>query len=115
MLDETGAPVLQVVFSGSSREAWEASGQGLTARDLGMNVSLPEVDGRVLSRAVSFKAAARYDERVETNIVSLDPVEDRIRFAAKLAAGWARLRRAAPQERRVALVEELHVLDEGLD
>ncbi len=104
VLDETGAPVLQVVFSGSSREAWEASGQGLTARDLGMNVSLPEVDGRVLSRAVSFKAAARYDERVETNIVSLDPVEDRIRFVAKLAAGWARLRRAEPAERRIALV-----------
>ncbi|MBN9057264.1 MAG: cobaltochelatase subunit CobN, partial [Rhizobiales bacterium] len=78
--------------------------QGLTARDLGMNVSLPEVDGRVLSRAVSFKAAARYDERVETNIVSLDPVEDRIRFVAKLAAGWARLRRARPAERRIALV-----------
>ena len=104
VLDETGSPVLQVIFSGSSREAWEASGQGLTARDLGMNVSLPEVDGRVLSRAVSFKAAARYDERVETNIVSLDPVEDRIRFVAKLAAGWARLRRAAPPERRIALV-----------
>ena len=94
VLDERGAPVLQIVFSGSSREAWEASGQGLTARDLGMNVSLPEVDGRVLARAVSFKAAARYDESVETNIVSLDPVEDRIRFSARLAAGWARLRRA---------------------
>ncbi|MXN43722.1 cobaltochelatase subunit CobN [Shinella kummerowiae] len=104
VLDETGAPVLQAIFSGSSREAWEASGQGLTARDLGMNVSLPEVDGRVLSRVISFKAAARYDERVETNIVSLDPVEDRIRFVAKLAAGWARLRRTTPAERRVAIV-----------
>jgi cobaltochelatase CobN len=104
VLDETGAPVLQAIFSGSSRAAWEASGQGLTARDLGMNVSLPEVDGRVLSRAVSFKAAARYDERVETNIVSLDPVEDRIRFVARLAAGWARLRRAKPAGRRIAIV-----------
>lgn len=104
VLDETGAPVLQIIFSGSSREAWAASGQGLTARDLGMNVSLPEVDGRVLARAVSFKAAARYDEGVETNIVSLDPVEDRIRFSARLAAGWARLRRAFPAERRIAVV-----------
>ena len=104
VLDETASPVLQMIFSGSSRAAWEASGQGLTARDLGMNVSLPEVDGRVLSRAVSFKAAARYDERVETNIVSLDPAEDRIRFVAALAAGWARLRRAEPAGRRIALV-----------
>ncbi|MCD2181963.1 cobaltochelatase subunit CobN [Rhizobium sp. GN54] len=104
VLDETGAQVLQVIFSGSSREAWQASGQGLTARDLGMNVSLPEVDGRILARAVSFKAAARWDAEVETNIVSLEPVEDRIRFSARLAANWARLRRAGAGERRVALV-----------
>ncbi len=104
VLDEAGAQVLQVIFSGSSREAWQASGQGLTARDLGMNVSLPEVDGRVLSRAVSFKAAARWDAAVETNIVSLEPAEDRIRFSARLAANWARLRRTRAAERRIALV-----------
>ncbi|MDR6756453.1 cobaltochelatase CobN [Mycoplana sp. BE70] len=104
VLDETGAQVLQVIFSSSSHDAWQASAQGLTARDLGMNVSLPEVDGRVLARAVSFKAAARWDAAVETNIVSLEPVEDRIRFSAKLAANWARLRRARTDERRIALV-----------
>ncbi|HUH49772.1 MAG TPA: cobaltochelatase subunit CobN, partial [Mycoplana sp.] len=104
VLDETGAQVLQVIFSSSSRDAWQASAQGLTARDLGMNVSLPEVDGRVLARAVSFKAAARWDAEVETNIVSLEPVEDRIRFSAQLAANWARLRRARTDERRIALV-----------
>ncbi|MBD9372644.1 cobaltochelatase subunit CobN [Rhizobium sp. ARZ01] len=104
VLDETGAQVLQVIFSGSSRDAWQASAQGLMARDLGMNVSLPEVDGRVLARAVSFKAAARWDADVETNIVSLEPVEDRIRFSARLAANWARLRRANTDERRVALI-----------
>lgn len=104
VLDETGAQVLQIIFSGSSREAWQTSAQGLMARDLGMNVSLPEVDGRVLARAVSFKAAARWDADVETNIVSLEPVEDRIRFSARLAANWARLRRAEAAERRVALI-----------
>ncbi|PTM95384.1 cobaltochelatase subunit CobN [Mycoplana dimorpha] len=104
VLDEGGAQVLQVIFSGSSRAAWEGSGQGLTARDLGMNVSLPEVDGRVLARAVSFKSAARWDAEVETNILGLEPVEDRIRFSARLAANWARLRRTAAAERRVALV-----------
>ncbi|MDX3925285.1 MAG: cobaltochelatase subunit CobN [Shinella sp.] len=104
VLEATGAPVLQVIFSGSSREAWQTSSQGLTARDLGMNVSLPEVDGRILSRAVSFKAAAEYDPQVETNIVSLDPAADRIRFAARLAANWARLRRTKPAARRIALV-----------
>ncbi|MCA1370070.1 cobaltochelatase subunit CobN [Bradyrhizobium sp. BRP14] len=104
VLESTGAPVLQVIFSGSSREAWEASPQGLMARDLGMNVALPEVDGRILSRAVSFKAASVYDPLVEANIVGHEPVTDRVRFAARLAAKWARLRRARPEARRVAIV-----------
>ena len=50
--------VLQVIFSGGNRENWETSTNGLSARDIAMNVALPEVDGRVLARAVSFKAEA---------------------------------------------------------
>ncbi|WP_349434711.1 cobaltochelatase subunit CobN [Pararhizobium sp. A13] len=104
VLEFTDAPVLQVIFSGSTRKAWEASPQGLMARDLAMNVALPEVDGRILSRAVSFKAAAVYDPDVEANIVGHEPLEDRVAFAAKLAANWAQLRGATPDERRVAII-----------
>ncbi len=104
VLEFTDAPVLQVIFSGSSRKAWETSAQGLMARDLAMNVALPEVDGRILSRAVSFKAAAIYDPQVEANIVGHEPLADRVLFAARLAANWARLRRASPSKRRVAII-----------
>jgi cobaltochelatase CobN len=104
VLDAGGAPVLQVIFSASTEQAWEASAQGLMARDLAMNVALPEVDGRILSRAVSFKAAAVYDEVVETNIVGHQPLPDRVAFVARLAANWARLRHRAPADRNVAIV-----------
>ncbi|MBP1851100.1 cobaltochelatase subunit CobN [Rhizobium halophytocola] len=104
VLDETGAVVLQSVFSSSARESWAASSQGLSARDLAMHVALPEIDGRVMTRAVSFKTAARFDEAVEANIVTHEPDRGRMRFVAELAARWARLRQAAPSERRVALV-----------
>ncbi|MET3612313.1 cobaltochelatase CobN [Rhizobium aquaticum] len=104
VLDEGGAVVLQVVFSSSSKEAWEASPQGLSARDLAMHVSLTETDGRVMTRAVSFKAAARFDERVQANIVSHVPEHGRVWFVADLAANWVRLRRKSPAERRVAIV-----------
>ncbi|TCS05076.1 cobaltochelatase subunit CobN [Rhizobium sp. BK418] len=104
VLEANDAIVLQAIFSASSRDAWAASSQGLSARDLGMNVALPEVDGRVLSRAVSFKAAARYDAAVETNIVSSEPDAGRMTYVAALAANWARLRRKVTAERRIALV-----------
>ncbi|MDL2407932.1 cobaltochelatase subunit CobN [Rhizobium calliandrae] len=104
VLEASDAVVLQAIFSASSEEAWDASSLGLSARDLGMNVALPEVDGRVLARAVSFKAAARYDDRVEANIVASEPAEDRMRYTARLAANWTRLRKTPPSDRRVALV-----------
>jgi len=47
-------PVLQVILSGSSADAWSSQFQ-ISPRDIGMNVALPEVDGRIISRAVSFK------------------------------------------------------------
>ena len=98
------APVFQVVLAGSSEEAWETGQAGLSARDIAMNVALPEVDGRILSRAISFKGEAFFDEATECPIATYRARGDRVQFVAELAASWARLRRAPEAERRVALV-----------
>ncbi len=102
--DGAECPVLQVVFSGGTRDAWADGTGGLSAREIAMNVALPEVDGRILSRAVSFKTAARRDALTESSVVIYEPVPDRIDFVADLAAAWAKLRATPPAERRVALV-----------
>ncbi|HTQ35197.1 MAG TPA: cobaltochelatase subunit CobN [Stellaceae bacterium] len=97
-------PVLQVVFSGGDEETWRAGTQGLGPRDLAMNVALPEIDGRILSRAVSFKAPLGRDPETEVNLVGYRPVADRIAFVADLARNWARLRAKPPAERRLAVI-----------
>src|SRR5262249_52507623 len=97
-------PVLQVVFAGSSAESWQESAQGLGTRDLAMNVVLPELDGRILSRAVSFKADDPCDERTQCRIVTYRPVQDRIDFVADLVAAWIELRHTRPSERRIVLI-----------
>ncbi|MEH2110390.1 cobaltochelatase subunit CobN [Nostoc sp.] len=97
-------PVLQVILSGGSIEQWESQFQGLSPRDIGMNVALPEVDGRIITRAVSFKALQTRNPHLETDVVIYEPVSDRIEFVAQLAANWARLRSKPPQERRIALI-----------
>ncbi|MEE8545561.1 MAG: cobaltochelatase subunit CobN, partial [Alphaproteobacteria bacterium] len=102
--DNADCPVLQVVFSGGTEEAWRAGSAGLSARDLAMNVALPEVDGRIFCRAVSFKAEERYDRATETALVRYQSVADRIDFTADLAAAWLALRRTPAGERRVAVV-----------
>ncbi|MCM0594458.1 MAG: cobaltochelatase subunit CobN [Gloeotrichia echinulata DEX184] len=97
-------PVLQVILSGGSVEQWELQSQGLSPRDIAMNVALPEVDGRIISRAVSFKAMQARNSDLETDVVVYEPVSDRIEFVAQLAANWVRLRSTPPQERRIALI-----------
>ncbi|MTI46045.1 cobaltochelatase CobN [Roseibium hamelinense] len=103
-LDAPGKPVLQVVFSSSSREGWEESDQGLSIRDLAMHVVLPEIDGRLLTRAVSFKEEGTFDAATQSTPVRFVPERDRIAFVAQLAANWARLGRTAARDKRIALI-----------
>ena len=103
-LDAADVPVLQVVLSGSTREAWRRSPRGLSPADLAMNVVLPELDGRLLTRAISFKAEAPVDPRLEFASVRHQPEPDRVDYVARLAAAWARLRQTPKHDRRLALV-----------
>ena len=102
--DAAGCPVLQTVFAATTEQVWAASNTGLIARDIAMNVALPEVDGRVLSRAVAFKSEARFDDATQTAVVKHLPSENRIAFVADLAAAWAKLRHTPVPDRRIALV-----------
>ncbi|MEM6635524.1 MAG: cobaltochelatase subunit CobN [Pseudomonadota bacterium] len=103
-LDKPGRPVLQIVFSAATEDAWLDEARGLPVRDIAMNVALPEVDGRVLASAVSFKSEAYRDPETECSIATYRARGDRIQFVADLAANWVRLGRTPPKERRVALI-----------
>ena len=97
-------PVLQVVFSGTSEQAWRTSSQGLPARDLAMNIVLPELDGRIMTRAVSFKADQERHAATQCRIVTYKPVPDRIDYVSDLAKNWANLRHTPPHDRRIAII-----------
>ncbi|HEY9859243.1 MAG TPA: cobaltochelatase subunit CobN, partial [Candidatus Obscuribacterales bacterium] len=97
-------PVLQVILSGGTVEQWKAEYRGLSPRDTAMNVALPEVDGRIISRAVSFKTVQIRNPDLQTDVVGYQPVRDRIEFVADLAAHWVALRQTPPAERRIALI-----------
>ena len=103
-LDGLDAPVMQVVLAGVSVDAWRASLRGLGSADLAMHVALPEIDGRILTRAISFKAASQRDERTEFGAVEHRALADRVDFVAELASRWANLRRKAPADKRLACV-----------
>jgi cobaltochelatase CobN len=103
-LDAAGVPVLQLVLAVGSREAWMESSRGLSQTDLAMQVVLPELDGRLLTTAISFKAEDDAIAALEWSRVVHRPDPSGIALAADRAAGWARLAATARGARRVAIV-----------
>ncbi|MGF1600980.1 MAG: cobaltochelatase subunit CobN [Thermosynechococcaceae cyanobacterium] len=102
--EQLNVPVLQAICSGGTEENWQAQLRGLSPRDMAMNVALPEVDGRIISRAISFKAVQARHSALETDVVSYRPVCDRIHFVTQLAANWIKLRRTPIADRKIALI-----------
>jgi cobaltochelatase CobN len=98
------APVLQLITAGCSQEQWQEDPHGLAPRDLAMQVVLPEVDGRIGTRAISFKGLAWRDERTEVDVVRYQPEPERMAFVAELARRWCVLRDKPNADKRVALI-----------
>ena len=97
-------PVIQAILAASDEADWQASAQGLRARDVAMNVALPEFDGRIISRAISFKESVRRSERTETDIIRYRLHAERAGFVGELACRWATLVTTANRDKRLALV-----------
>ncbi|RKP48449.1 cobaltochelatase subunit CobN [Trinickia fusca] len=107
------APVLQVILSGGNRESWEQDNHGLNSRDIAMHVALPEVDGRIVTRAVSFKGLAYRCPHTEVDVVRYQPDTERVAFVAELASRWCRLRGLGNDEKKLALILANYPTSEG--
>ena len=97
-------PILQVIFSSGTKEQWLDSFQGLNPRDVAMNIALPEVDGKIITRAVSFKSVKTWNEQLETDVIVYESVEDRLNFVSELAANFIKLNHTPVKERKIALI-----------
>jgi cobaltochelatase CobN len=107
------APVLQVILSGGNREDWLKDNHGLHSRDVAMHVALPEVDGRIITRAVSFKGLAYHCKHTQVDVVRYQPDAERVRFVAELSRRWCRLRSTPNAQKRIALVLANYPASEG--
>jgi len=97
-------PILQLQLASSTEQDWLGSTRGLHSRDMAMQVVLPEMDGRIITRAVSFKAAAHYDQRCQSSVVKYQLHVERAEFVAKLAANYCKLTTKANKDKRLALI-----------
>lgn len=98
IFDRTGVPVFQVVMATTRREGWAEGKRGLNPADLAMHVVLPELDGRILAGAISFKAG-------ETSAsLTNQPEPDRVDQVAERISAFLRLRQTSRAERRIVII-----------
>ena len=97
-------PVLQLILAANDQEDWQANPLGLRSRDLAMNIALPEMDGRIISRAIAFKTLIKRDDRTQIDVISYQLHPERAKFCIQLAKNWIRLRTKSNTQKRIALI-----------
>jgi cobaltochelatase CobN len=104
LFDRVGVPVMQVIVATTRREAWEKGQRGLAPADLAMHVVLPELDGRILAGAISFKAESEADAVLGFRGQFNRPEPDRVEAVAERVAAFLRLQTTPRDQRRVAIL-----------
>ena len=97
-------PILQLVLSSSTLQDWTDYKQGLRSRDIAMQVVLPEMDGKVLTRAISFKTEAFFDEKTQISLVQYQLHSERALFVIELAKKYIQLSITDNKNKRIALI-----------
>ncbi|MCO5071207.1 MAG: cobaltochelatase subunit CobN [Rhizobiaceae bacterium] len=104
LFDRIGIPVFQAVMATTRREAWQGGQRGLAPSDLAMHVVLPELDGRILAGAISFKAQAESSDALGSSGQVNRSEPDRVAQVADRIAAFLKLRNTPPAERRLAIL-----------
>ena len=104
LFDRAGVPVFQVIVATTRREAWAGSPRGLAPADLAMHVVMPELDGRILAGAISFKAESELNPALGFHAVANRPEPDRVEQVATRVAAHLRLQNAPRDKRKLVIL-----------
>ena len=109
----TDAPVIQLVQGGRPEAQWAADMQGLAAKDLAMQIVLPELDGRIGGIIVGHKSEAVWHAATECPLSAYAPDANGVQRAVALAKNYVRLRATPRAERRIAIVLANYPIRDG--
>ena len=97
-------PVIQAIMGSCNHESWLEGVFGLPPTDIAMNIALPEVDGKIISKVISFKESIEKDALTDSEVVSYVPHIEGCEFVGQMANSWIKLQRKKNSEKKVALV-----------
>ena len=99
-----GVPVIQAIHASSTYEAWNEGSFGLSPTDIAMNVALPELDGRIITRPISFKKARDKDTLTDSSSVYYSVYPPGCNFVTQFARNWIALQEKKNCDKRIALI-----------
>ncbi|MDO6813971.1 cobaltochelatase subunit CobN [Tenacibaculum soleae] len=104
LFDVFNVPVIQAIMGSCNHESWLEGNFGLPPTDIAMNIALPEVDGKIISKVISFKESIEKDTLTDSEVVSYAPHIEGCQFVAKMAKAWINLQNKNNSEKKIALV-----------
>ncbi|MTI32346.1 cobaltochelatase subunit CobN [Xanthovirga aplysinae] len=104
LFDRLNVPVIQAILASNTYEDWKEGSYGLTPVDVAMNIALPEVDGRIISKPISFKESSGKDSLTDSDIISYSPFFEGIVHVVKASKYWVNLQELENRKKHIALV-----------
>ncbi len=104
LFDVFNVPVIQSMMGSCNKDSWQDGDFGLPPTDIAMNIALPEVDGKIISKVISFKESKEKDTLTDSEIVSYVPHPEGCEFVARMARSWLNLQQKNNEDKKIALV-----------
>ncbi|RLQ88260.1 cobaltochelatase subunit CobN [Notoacmeibacter ruber] len=104
LFERLNRPVIHAAIATTRREGWKESDRGLGATDMAMHCVLPELDGRIMGEAISFKALgerdASYQMALQQNAAEPDRIEAMVTRIRRMIA----LQTTPASERKIVMI-----------
>jgi cobaltochelatase CobN len=97
-------PVIKVILTHNTLEEWQNTPQGLNPLDVTMGISMPELDGMLITVPVAARKLADTDLQTGARIIRFEPIPERVSKVVHLSLNWARLRHIPTNEKKVAII-----------
>ena len=104
LLPKLNVPVIQAMTTMQPLAQWQESIQGMSTMEVSYAAAQPEFDGSLITVPVASREQEETDPITGALITRYMPIIDRTEKMVDLSLNWARLRKKANHERKIAII-----------
>ena len=107
IFDRLNIPVLQAIVASCNKETWKEGMFGLTPTDIAMQVTLPEVDSKIITSVISFKESTGKSELTDSEVVQYIPHKEGIKAIADHVESWCKVQSLPNDQKKLHLFYQI--------